>query len=517
MRLVLTALVLVTAAPLAAQQQRANNANVQRAVSSINEADYRRRVEVLAHDSMRGRGTPSPELEEVATWIASEFRRFGLRPGGDSNSFMQRYPMRREQIDSQQTYVMIMGGPVGHTQWQAGRETFYGGTLDGAEPTQPVEGPLVVVAGTPADTARPFAGAPRGAIAMMVMAAANMRALNQYVAKAREAGIAGFIVVSNVPRANFNTGMARTMRADLELVVGGAQATAGLPIFVAMDSTVMPVLRAAGEDITAMRGGQVNGVRALQGVNATLQVRRNVLARESAPNVIGILEGSDPQLRNEYVFFTAHMDHEGVAGMQGCRARGADSICNGADDDASGTAGIIELAEAFATMNPRPRRSMVFMLVSGEERGLWGSRYYSEHPTLPLNNTVAAINLDMIGRNWRDTISVIGKEHSTLGETANRVTREHPEIGMQLVDDLWPNERFYFRSDHYNFARKGVPILFFFNGTHPDYHQVTDTADKIDAEKAARIVQMVYYIGLDVANTTERPQWNPQSRAQIVQ
>jgi Zn-dependent M28 family amino/carboxypeptidase len=173
-------------------------------------------------------------------------------------------------------------------------------------------------------------------------------------------------------------------------------------------------------------------------------------------------------------------------------------------------------------MNPRLRRSLVFMTVSGEERGLWGSEYYSMHPTVPLAQTVADLNTDMIGRyynnqpGWKDTIVAIGKEHSTLGASANRVVQQHPELHMNLIDDIWPTERFYFRSDHYNFARSGVPILFFFNGTHPDYHRPTDSVDKIDAEKASRIVQMVFYLGLDVANATERPQWNPESRRTIV-
>jgi Zn-dependent M28 family amino/carboxypeptidase len=130
--------------------------------------------------------------------------------------------------------------------------------------------------------------------------------------------------------------------------------------------------------------------------------------------------------------------------------------------------------------------------------------------------------MDMIGRyydnrpGWRDTIVVIGKEHSTLGEVANRVTREHRELGMQLIDDIWPSENFYRRSDHINFARKGVPILFFFNGTHPDYHRPTDSVDRIDAEKAARIVRMVFYIGLDVANATGRPVWDAAARQRVV-
>ena len=157
------------------------------------------------------------------------------------------------------------------------------------------------------------------------------------------------------------------------------------------------------------------------------------------------------------------------------------------------------------------------MTVSGEERGLWGSRWYSEFPTLPLANIVADINTDMVGRNWKDTIVVIGKEHSDLGVTLNRVSAAHPELNMQAIDDIWPQERFYFRSDHYNFARKGVPILFFFNGTHPDYHQVGDEVAKVDAEKESRIVKLVFYLGLDVANTTARPKWKPESQRQIVE
>jgi Zn-dependent M28 family amino/carboxypeptidase len=238
----------------------------------------------------------------------------------------------------------------------------------------------------------------------------------------------------------------------------------------------------------------------------------------SAPNVIGILEGSDPRLRHEYVFFTGHMDHLGTPGSgEGCVARGADSICNGADDDASGTTAVLAAAAAFSRLSPRPKRSLVFMTVSGEERGLWGSSYYTDHPTVPLADVVADLNTDMVGRNWRDTIAVIGKEHSDLGATLNRVGAAHPELHMQPIDDIWPQEGFYFRSDHYNFARKGVPILFFFNGTHPDYHQVSDEVAKIDGEKESRIVKLVFYLGLEIANAIERPKWNPESFRRIVQ
>jgi len=129
---------------------------------------------------------------------------------------------------------------------------------------------------------------------------------------------------------------------------------------------------------------------------------------------------------------------------------------------------------------------------------------------------VANLNLDMVGRNWKDTIVVIGNEHSDLGATLDRIGTAHPELNMRPIDDLWPQENFYFRSDHYNFARNGVPILFFFNGTHADYHGPGDSPDKIDAEKASRIVKLVFYLGLDIANAAERPRWNPDSYKRIV-
>lgn len=232
----------------------------------------------------------------------------------------------------------------------------------------------------------------------------------------------------------------------------------------------------------------------------------------SAPNVVAVLEGSDPTLKDEYIVFSAHMDHVGIR-----RAVDGDSIYNGADDDGSGTIGIVELAEAFASMETPPRRSLIFLLVSGEERGLLGSRYFAGHMPVATEAVVANLNMDMIGRNWPDTIVAIGKEHSDLGETLNAVNTAHPELGMTAIDDVWPDERFYFRSDHYNFARQGIPILFFFNGVHDDYHRPSDQVEKIDFEKASRIVQLVFYLGLEIADNDARPVWNPESYTEIVE
>jgi Zn-dependent M28 family amino/carboxypeptidase len=237
----------------------------------------------------------------------------------------------------------------------------------------------------------------------------------------------------------------------------------------------------------------------------------SVAGDATAPNVVGVVEGTDPSLASEFVVFSAHMDHVGVD-----PARGADSIFNGADDDASGTAGILELAEAFSQEGARTRRSLLFLAVSGEERGLLGSEAFARHGRVPVDRIIATVNIDMIGRNWRDTIVAVGKAHSDLGATLDRVAAAHPDLGLAAVDDLWPQENFFVRSDHYNFARRGVPALFFFNGTHQDYHQPSDSPDKIDADKEARVLRLIYLFGREVANADARPTWNAESYRRIV-
>ncbi|HVM43576.1 MAG TPA: M20/M25/M40 family metallo-hydrolase, partial [Gemmatimonadales bacterium] len=194
-----------------------------------------------------------------------------------------------------------------------------------------------------------------------------------------------------------------------------------------------------------------------------------------------------------------------------------DTICNGADDDASGAVAVVELARAFARLDPHPRRSLVFMTVSGEERGLWGSGWYAEHPEVPLAATVADLNTDMIGRNPADGVMAIGKEHSSLGPLVDSVAAAHPELRLRVVGDTMPRENLFFRSDHFNFARKGVPILFFTTGLHADYHRPTDSVEKIDADQEARIVRLDFYLGLAIADAPARPAWNRDSYRRIVE
>ena len=229
-----------------------------------------------------------------------------------------------------------------------------------------------------------------------------------------------------------------------------------------------------------------------------------------APNVVAMIPGSDPTLRGEYVVISAHLDHVGVG-----RPVDGDSIYNGADDDASGNTALLEVAQAMSLLAERPRRTVVFLHVSGEEKGLWGSEWYSDHPTLPLENIVANLNVDMIGRNDPGQVVVIGKGYSSLGTVAEEVQRAHPELRLTVSDDPWPEERFFFRSDHFNFARKEVPAIFFFSGVHADYHRPSDEVEKIDTDKAARIARFVLYTAFEVANAPERPRWHPAGLQEV--
>ncbi len=474
----------------------------------------RQGIGIIADDSMLGRATPSPQLEEVAAWVADQFRQDSLKPGGDSGTFIQRYGIRRLRVDST-SFVMAMGhGAHGH--WLLGHDA---AILFGQPPAAPLTAPVVLVAGIPTDTTRPFGEVPmRGTIVLQVLDTSRIgNNLVPLVTRGVVEGVKAWIFVSNRSAPQFAALARRALQPQYE-VAGQGGGPLDISLYEVRDSSAAEVLRAAGEDPAALLApGAAPAVRPLPGFTATVDVRRNLESEASAPNTIGVLEGSDPQLRNEYVFFTGHMDHLGTAsGDEGCRPAGADTICNGADDDGSGTIAVVELAQAFARLDPHPRRSIVFMTVSGEERGLWGSGYYVAHPEFPLAATVADLNTDMIGRNPSGAVMGIGKEHSSLGPLVDSVAASHPELRMRVIDDTLPRENLFFRSDHYNFARKGVPVLFFTTGLHADYHRPTDSVEKIDADQEARIIQLDFYLGLAVADAPSRPQWNPDSYRRIV-
>ncbi len=224
-------------------------------------------------------------------------------------------------------------------------------------------------------------------------------------------------------------------------------------------------------------------------------------------NVLGYVEGTDPERKDEVVVVTAHYDHLGKRG---------NDIFNGADDNGSGTSTVLEVAEAFAQAKKQgngPRRSVLFMLVTGEEKGLLGSKYYAERPVFPIENTVANVNVDMVGRVDKkhednpNYIYVIGSDR--LSTDLHNINEDANQQYTQLTLDYTYNaeddpNRYYYRSDHYNFAEKGVPAIFYFNGTHADYHRTSDTIEKINFDKMEKIGKLVFHTTWELANRDER-------------
>ena len=496
---------------LAAAQGAQSQSAVRRAAETITESDIRRRINVIADDSMGGRNTPSPGLNQTAQYIAGEFRRFGLKPGGDSGTYLLSYPIATTQLLAERSTVEF-NGPGGNISSTLAQ----GAALISGPTRATVRGKVVLVGGVVVADSVPQA-AVRDQLVVYVPAASaagGVRGRGSPVQRMLQLGARGVVVIVNSDSV-FAT--YRRFQARVRTTVGDGDG--GSVALALKESTVVAQLPDAADQFAQLRGAATLVVAPMPEWEGVITVQDTTLTRTYAPNVVGILEGSDPQLKHEYVVYSAHMDHVGTGTANGnaCFRRvAADSLCNGADDDGSGTVGVVELAEAFSRPGARPKRSVIFLTVSGEEHGLWGSEWFATHPPVPLPQIVADLNADMIGRNWKDTIVVIGKEHSDLGSTLNRVNAAHRELNMTAIDDLWPNERFYQRSDHFNFARRGVPILFFFNGTHPDYHAASDSPDKIDAEKEARIVRLMFYVGQEVANAAERPKWVPQSYQQIV-
>lgn len=486
-------------------------APLSRAAATITAPELQRRIGIIADDSMMGRNTPSPGLEKTAKYVADQFRRFGLKPAGENGTFFQRYVISQRRISPTTSHVgfMIHGKHLRVDLDHDARFVF------GAVPAGPVHAPAVLLGG--AYTAEDAARLPaKGKAVLLVMDYRKplTQATNATLGTLARSGASGVILISNRDSATFANRAAN--QAHVRRGVDGSEEIP-FPIVEAHERAFGEAMTDAGIKLEEIRASATAVTQDLPELTVGFGLEDQVLDSTSAPNTIGMLEGSDPVLKHEYLVFSAHMDHIGTSGAGDCQARGGDTICNGADDDGSGTVSVIELAEAFSQPGVRPKRSVIFMTVSGEEKGLWGSQYFSQHPTVPIGQIVADLNIDMIGRNWEDTVVAIGKEHSDLGQTLNRVAEQHPELHMAPIDDRWPEENFYFRSDHYNFAKRGVPILFFFTGTHPDYHQVTDSPEKIDAKKQARIVQLLFYLGQDIANARERPKWNPESYAKIVE
>ena len=475
----------------------------ERAAATITADDIMQRVALIAADSMMGRGNPSPGLERTALYVAAEFRRGGLLPGGEGGTYHQVFGLTRWTIDTAESTVELIAGRSRGIA-TVGVDARY---LDGRVTAGPLEGSALLLAG---DLAPDEDVKDRIILLVLDYSRPLPTNLGEDIYRLAEAGPAAVLLLSNRDSATFAARLrtAAIPRLTQESAPDTARQAPILEVHQRALAAVLAQARVAPDRIR-QRGQKVRQL--VPGVSGRIRLARRVVSRMELPNVIGILEGTDPVLRHQFVAYSAHIDHIGITpGLP-------DSINNGADDNASGVAGLLELVEAFSRPGARPRRSLLFLAPSAEEPGLLGSAYFTEHPTVPLDSIVADINMDLIGRNWPDSVIAVGIEQSDLGMTLQQVVAQHRGLRMTPIRDRWPEERIFYRSDHYNFARKGVPILFFTSGTHPDYHRPSDTADRINGEKASRLVRLLFHLGTAVANQSQRPRWTAESYRQIVE
>ncbi|HLM02368.1 MAG TPA: M20/M25/M40 family metallo-hydrolase, partial [Pyrinomonadaceae bacterium] len=267
-------------------------------------------------------------------------------------------------------------------------------------------------------------------------------------------------------------------------------------------------------------------------LNPNKKINLNVAVKTEnihSQNVVGILEGSDPVLKNEYVAIGAHYDHVGMNPF----FPGEDKIWNGADDDGSGTVAVMAMAEAFSKGAQRPKRSILFIWHAGEEKGLWGSEYYADNPTVPINSIVTQLNIDMIGRAQKlneevkprnkeltkqGEVYLIGSKmmSTELGELSEATNNAFLKMNFNYrYDDPKDPQQFFYRSDHYNYAKKGIPIIFYMDGDHEDYHQPSDSIEKIDFEQMEKIARTIFATGWELANRPARPKVDKPLSAQV--
>lgn len=477
--------------------------------NSITANDLRAHLTFLASDELEGRETTFRGQKVAAQYIASVFQRVGLKPVGDSGTFFQHFGVEVSKPNDQSTItVATKRGPA---TYRFGKDFFATATRDTV-----ISGSVVFVGYLNADTS--LVSLASGKIAVAFPPPRNPNDSTQRRQRFGPQPLANALATLLVnDESTTGTIEQQTTRLLAALdkgpmrLAGGAPRT-GRQLFIrAPMATVSTqfaneLLKSSKQTVDNMRqqltAGTWKAALAIDSLTVTLDIRVVRELRQSE-NVTGYLEGSDPVLKNELVVFSAHYDHLGV---------GADgAIYHGADDDGSGTSTILELAEAFATNPKKPKRSILFMTVAGEEKGLLGSEYYVTHPIFPLEKTVADLNIDMIGRvdkkhedmKQEDYTYVIGSDKistqmDAMLKAANKES-ENLSLDYQYNDDNDPNQ-FYRRSDHYNFAKNGVPITFFFTGVHADYHRPTDTVDKILFERMAKVGRLVFTLGWKTAN-----------------
>jgi hypothetical protein len=539
MRVSLTVGVLSCLAWAAAAQTAPKSAPTAREITA---GDLRLRLFLLADDSMGGREPGSIGNFKATEYIAAEFRRLGLTPGGERGTYFQQVPLVQERTDPERPLeaegvTLSPGSDFIPALWIASRAqprlqatAIYGGNAADSLSwidTSLVRGRMVVL------DVRPALGAPRQYV--------------RTVAPARSVRWHGAAAVAFAELDLIDPDLRRRVAAGQLVADVGSEAQP--PVLLLTPDAAQSLFRAPLAELTpGTTGKPVRG-----GLGAA-----RAATTYPARNVIAILPGTDPRLRGQYVSLSAHNDHVGFGhdpvdhdslrafnrvvrpagadspmrpatpeesarirtildSLRALRAPRPDSIRNGADDDGSGTVALLELAESFARSSVRPRRSLLFVSHTGEEYGLAGSAWFTDHPTVSRDSIVAEIDEDMIGRGGRADLpaggltylEVVGArrlshEFGDLLEAAN-AAQSVPFVFNYSYDAPGHPLQYYCRADHYNYARYGIPSVSLSRGEHLDYHQVTDEPQYIDYDNLARVARLVREAALRVGNAEHRP------------
>ena len=539
-------------------------------VAAITACDLMTRLYVYSADSMRGREAGSPDAIRATAYIESEVKRLGLKPAGDNGTYFQYLPVTARVLGAgssitsgSSTFKPIQDFSINglNADRKASGDVIFAGLLSDTSnmlTADQVRGKIVVVTGAAGGGRGGFGGRGGVGAANSLSSAAAILSVVPTIAPPRLAYTLNDTVQTEgraaYAAAHPEAARGRGGRGGRGGFGGGPQPLSG---------SITPAVASAllGKSVESAARGDAGPV-------ATIDVRVETIAAPTR-NVIGIIPGSDPKLRGQYVVIGAHSDHVGVSGarpvvehdslkaynivarVEGADTRNAppptaeqwarinaikdslrkiypprlDSISNGADDDGSGSVSILEIAESFAKGPAKPKRSLLFIWQMGEEKGLWGSQYFTNHPTVPLDSIVADLNLDMVGRGEATDITGRSKEDVELSGAPNylqlvgsrRLSTELGDIAEQVskkepmpfkfdyaMDANGHPQNIYCRSDHANYARYGIPVIFFTTGGHADYHQVTDEPEYIQYQHMARVDKLVYDIATRVANLDHR-------------
>lgn len=520
-----------------AQMPKKASVNATRGAEGITAAQLSDYLHFVASDEMEGRNTPSRGLDTTAKFIAMNLSRWGFKPAGDDNTFFQKIALKRTATDAAKTVLDIGGQRLAYgtdyftgasTAKIAGAPLVYVGNgwfikskdIDAYKGID-AKGKIVVVYGN---------DFPRGVAQTDLTGQRGVDWIDP-ATYARQKGAAAVIVIANPEmetgwqriREQFERGGIAVEKFQAANQGGNQGRSARLPMIYLSRKAAENLFR--GETTGFAQASQAD----LAGFDFNAAKKFDFSAETIGEtlytqNVVAIYEGSDPVLRNEMVAVGAHYDHVGNSPSTGCRPVNGDTLCNGADDDGSGTVAVLSIAEALAKAAKKPKRSVLFVWHCGEEKGLWGSRYFTQYPTssVDLSKVVAQLNIDMIGRSKKtgDTnpknaelsgeneIYVIGSKmmSTQLGDVSDAVNKSYLNLSYNFkYDDPKDPNRFFFRSDHFNYAQKGIPIIFWFDGVHEDYHQPGDSPDKIDYVKMEKVTRTVFVTMWELADAKARP------------